>query len=173
MPVDAAGGIEPSSMEFLNYRVVELKLASGLEPSTTPGGIPDDAEWRIGIGLGDVAHYQDDDIYVSYLSAKMALLPSSINKVQTRRYEEDALSAEGTIYGVFRFAANAEIDPALKQNLLLNQTPALLMPFLRAAISGLLALAGYGAVPMPLINMARIAETTPRSIVEVKNTGRY
>ena len=169
MPVDTASGIEPSKMEFLNYRVVELKLESGLEPSTTPRGIPDDSEWRIGIGLGDVAHYIDDDIYVSYVSAKMALLPSSIDKNQVKHDEENILSAEGTIYGIFRIVTNTEIDPALKQKLLLNQTPALLMPFLRAAISGLLALAGYGAVPMPLINMAHMAETTPRRIVELKN----
>lgn len=155
-----------SGMEFLNYRVVDLALRSGTEVSASIRGLPDKTRWRTGIGLGDVIHYRDEDYYVASVSAEMTLLPLGTDDGGDGQDENCILASSGSIYGVFRVSQGAGIDPALRDKLLLNQAPAILMPFLRAAITGMLALAGYGALPLPLINMAALAEDMPRKIVE-------
>lgn len=161
--MDDSGGLIMSDLEFVSYRIVRLSLTSGENVLFSSGPFPEKLDARFGVRLSDVLHSGEDDIYLTPLAAKMEALSTR----EDGEPEELVFAVEAEIAGLFRFVPTCSLGNEMREKLILNQTAAILMPYLRGAMSGAVAAAGYGAMPMPLVNMARMAETTERKVVEM------
>ncbi len=152
----ADGGITLSDMEFISYRIIdsEIKTLSSvgmllLDASSNP---PED--WRMGIGFGTVSCIPQDAIFIVPLSLSMELI--HIESI-LEKTDEPYLSVKATIAGLFRFINNTQLDEEIKERLIRRQAPAILFPYLRAAVSNLILNTGFGCKPIPLVNINAMA----------------
>lgn len=157
MPKNIKGGVTPSSLEFINYRIIQLEFKCGPLLDFSPTGLKDKTKLEIGVGVSDITYKKESDSYLVPLAAEMKAIASSS--------KEQIFSSKSTIVGLFRFIDAEDLDDETRQKIILNQTAAILMPFLRAAISGAIAMAGFGAMPFPLMNMTKLAEQPNRKII--------
>lgn len=162
MATERASGIDKAILEFVNYRIVKLNFECGSVVTVTPAGIPQDSHLNVRTGVSDVMYIAEDDVYVVPVSAELVVMPAG------EEGDDPVFSARADISGIFRFQDGAELTENVRNRLVLNNTVVILMPFLRAAISSVIAMAGFGAIPFPLLNMARIGENSPRKIIKVK-----
>lgn len=156
-------GVKPSELIFLGYRITEVKFSA--PPAIDISGGEDGTPVSVSLGFADVAHNPDSDTYMVPVSARMEIG----NEDAEEEGQPGKLEISGRIMGLFKFADSSEMSKELKTKLILHQTPALLMPFLRGALGGVIGMCGYGAIPLPLLNMVNITKDMERTIVEVSD----
>jgi preprotein translocase subunit SecB len=86
--------------------------------------------------------------YVGGLSTQI-----TINDEESK---EEVLSGEFGISGIF--TADDDIEKSAEENFAKVNLPALLMPYIRAAMTNILSQAGFGTVLFPLINVYELAK---------------
>lgn len=156
------GGVKPSGLIFLGYRITEVKFSA--PPAIDISGGEEGTPVNVSLGFADVAHNPDSDTYMVPVSAKMEIGDAAAPEEEG---QPEKLEVSGRIMGLFKFADSSNVPDDFKRNLILHQTPALLMPFLRGALGGVIGMCGYGAIPLPLLNMVNITKDMERTIVEV------
>jgi preprotein translocase subunit SecB len=83
--------------------------------------------------------------------------------------EEPRFELEMGITGLFQVQGD-DLDDELIDKLVKFQIPAILFPYLRSAMTGFLANAGFPSIFLPLINVNRLAEQSNLKIQEVTET---
>lgn len=160
--MDPKSGLEISPLEFNAYRIVKLKL------DTHGLFIIEEAElwrpsaWRVGVGFANISYYEDTGVYGVPLAATLEFTPE--DEARKKEADQRKLIVEAMIIGLFKFSNPADSKTERGKKLIFERTGIVLLPYLRAAISSALAMAGYGAIPMPLINLTSLLENDERVI---------
>lgn len=158
------GGVKSADLEFLGYRITQVNFSA--PPAIDISGGEDGTPVNVSLGFADVAYNPASHVYMVPVSARMEIGDDASEEQE----KPDKLEISGQIMGLFKFAEPTELADDFKKELILHQTPAILMPFLRGALGGVIAICGYGAIPLPLINMVHITKEMNRKIVEVSET---
>lgn len=160
----ASGSIILSGLEFMSYRVVDMEIKTLPSIGMLFVGINAESGWDFGIGFSDITFEPDEKLYIVPLAVTMRLL--QIDGGEKRPSEEPYLSAQATISGVFRFTEECVMNEELREKMIKQQAPAILLPYLRATMSTMLVSAGFGGVTMPLINIYDMAgKNKPANII--------
>jgi preprotein translocase subunit SecB len=145
------GSIE-SSFQFLSYKVDTFHLSVTRDVrSLAYNGVIEPGQMQLSLGLRNPLHIGADNSYVGGLDVQFSLFFS-------RDFSESNKLAVGSagVSGLFRVAGD-KLPAEAEKNLVKLQIPALLFPFLRAAVSSLLINAGLPGVVIPLVNVHELA----------------
>lgn len=144
-----------SPFQFLSFKIdkFSFNLADDLGLLINKGEIQS-SRWKYILGFRQPQFFIEEKVYVGGLVLDMTL-PGEV-KHETEEVE-NLISLHAEIGGVFR-CENGKLKKELELRLVKNQIPAILMPYLRSAITGFLASAGYGTIILPLININALAE---------------
>jgi preprotein translocase subunit SecB len=160
-----------SAFKFESYKIdsLELKCQKNLELLSFRGFIPEE-EWRFSISLLNPVFFKEKSVYVGGVQLSLAVLSeegkAKVEKGDEPSLEDMVISIKSEITGLFS-AQEGRFEPSIEETLVKVQIPALLLPYLRAAVGGLLANAGFGSVVFPLINIHDLAITAFKD-VEIK-----
>ncbi|GAB6035737.1 hypothetical protein JCM15519_02960 [Fundidesulfovibrio butyratiphilus] len=108
--------------------------------------------WEFMLGFRPPQYLQSRKTYLGGVELKMRVL----NK-KSDNPEEELVKLHAGIVGAFKVDKEG-LTEEQEQSLVKNQIPAILMPFLRAAVMSFLASSGFGSVVLPLINVHEIAK---------------
>ena len=72
-------------------------------------------------------------------------------------------------FGISGLFQPVNLDPEQEEGMVQVNIPAILLPYLRAAITTILSQAGLGTIVFPLINIYEIASKNPSRIIDHTN----
>lgn len=159
----ATGSIE-SPFKFESYKIDTLRLDAKKELRllASNDAVPEQ-EWNVNLRLRHPLFFEEDGVYVGGVEARLFILndegKAELDGDQEISRENFLLTLEAGIAGMFRVQADA-LPKEVEEKLVKIQIPAILLPYLRAAMTSLLANAGYGSVMFPLFNIHALAEKT-------------
>ncbi|MCD6527017.1 MAG: protein-export chaperone SecB [Desulfuromonas sp.] len=149
-----------SSFQLQSYKIDNFRLDSVPNLQMLVSGSPfDDVEWQIQFKLRDPAFFTNDKAYVGGLDLRIRAINcaeegSEVETTEPVESDEPLVSIQAGISGLFRVGGDGDrFDEESEQRLAKLQIPALLFPYLRAAVTSMLANAGFGSVMLPLINL--------------------
>lgn len=162
----ASGSIVLSGLEFMSYRVIDMEIKTLHTIGMLFTEITSKSGWDFKIGFNDITFEPEEGFYIVPVSIKMKLL--QLDDGKKRPSKNPYLSVQATISGVFRFTEECTMDNGLREKMIRQQAPAIVLPYLRATISTMLVSAGFGGVTMPLINVYEMAgKNEPTKIIPV------
>lgn len=152
-----------SDFLFDTYKVdtIHMEMSPLINNLIEADKIPNE-NWEFMVNFRPPRHYAEDNIYVGGLEFSLRLVEDSTAKDAT-----EIVKIDTGIAGIFR--ATAELPKETEERLVKFQIPTILMPYLRATITSLLASAGYGSVILPLINMIKLAEEKSDQLEIIRN----
>lgn len=68
--------------------------------------------------------------------------------------KEQLVKVSGIITGLF--SVEERLDPDKEKTFVVSHAPAIILPYIRSALTNLFASAGYGCVVLPLINLTKM-----------------
>lgn len=145
-----------SAFQFRAFKIDSVVLTMRQDLQTlemTPG---QDTDWAINISIRQPVHFSRGRLYVVGVDCQLNLF----QKAEKERTEDNALiriKIGGA--GSFGQLGTEQLSKELEETIVRAQFPALLFAHLRAAMTNLLASAGFGSVILPLINMNEIAKS--------------
>lgn len=150
-----------SPFKFLNFKIDKFtfSLADDLDLLLSNGQILPE-RWKFKLGFHQPQFFEKEELYVGGLSLDI-ILPGE--QEQEDVSPENLITLHAEISGAFR-CEKGKLAQNIEEKLVKNHIPAILMPYLRSAITGFLASAGYGAVVLPLINMNALAEQDMKNV---------
>jgi preprotein translocase subunit SecB len=167
-----ATGSVKSAFKFESYKIDSLHLESkkDLRLLAVNEAIPSE-DWNIDLRLRRPLFFEAENLYIGGVEARIFTLTSEGKREQEEQEdispENIAVSLEAGIAGMFR-VLDGEFDKKIEETLVKIQIPAILLPYLRATMTSLLANSGYGSVMFPLFNIHTIAgKTLQDTTVEV------
>jgi preprotein translocase subunit SecB len=116
---------------------------------------PENAKLAVRIGNPSKYFINEKIHYLCNVGTKLEILSSE---------NENVLTGEFGITGVFTTDGN--VDKITEEKMVKINMPALLMPYLRAAMTNILSNAGFGTMLFPLVNVYEIAKTQNLSIID-------
>lgn len=155
------GSIE-SDFQFESYKIdkVELNMQHTFGLLELKGNI-DESLWELKISIRDPLFSHSQKKYVGGLDAGLYLiLPEESRK---EGQEDTLLKIEIGIVGIFK-VKDDRFNKEIEEQLVKHSIPAILFPYVRAAMTSLLSNAGFGSVVLPLINIQKLAKDTLRSV---------
>lgn len=138
-----------SEFKFVSYKIDSLNL----EVKRTLGALSKFdfyQDWGYSIAIRKPQFFTVANQYLAGIECTMTYPPTESN-------EEKLVELTATIGGLFE-VEHGRLEKELEDKIIKFQTPTILMPYLRAAMSSLLASAGIGTIIFPLINLHKIAE---------------
>ncbi|MEK7880826.1 MAG: protein-export chaperone SecB, partial [Deltaproteobacteria bacterium] len=126
--------------------------------------------WKTQIGIRQPAFFKSTKQYVGGLDITLNYPNPEIQKtgVATETGQlQDIVKLSIGISGVFT-VEEGRFEKAIEESLVKIQIPALLFPYLRSAITSILAHAGLGSVLFPLINIQELAKNANLMITEME-----
>jgi len=149
-----------SSFSFVNYKIDKAELWTdgtlGFLRRTDPFA-PDEVE--LSVGLRNPGHLPNTNGYVSGLDAMLEITDAGTGRTSFR--------VKMGISGLFEISDVSDLDDPTVERVVKYQFPALLLPYLRGALTSFLANAGFPGVFLPLININKMAQQSGLSIVEL------
>lgn len=141
-----------SPFQFISYKVDKVSLAMRQDVSilASLANLPPNS-WKIQIHLRTPAYIKKQNIYVGGLDVVLSLFPTDM------KAEEPLVKVEAGIVGAF-YVEKGRLSTEVEEHLVFIQIPAILLPYLRSTITGLLANSGFGTVIFPLINIHAYAK---------------
>jgi hypothetical protein len=151
-PAPENSGIS-SGFHFLSYKIdqVDLKVQRSVEMLEANSF---DGEWNVTIALRKPLFYSQRKIYICGLECTMSY-PTPADMV--KKGIPELVSLKAGMAGIFR-AESGRIPPDVETRLVKIQAPYILLPYLRGAMTSLLANSGIGAMIFPLVNLHEIAK---------------
>ena len=134
-----------SGFQFINYKVDSINLKMNNTVGMLASVTNRDEDWKFKYGISQPLYITEDDIYISSTSVT-AFLGDEIRP---------HLKLDTSVSGIFKYFGSdkpKDIDSFVK-----IQMPAILSPYLRSAITYILAMAGFGQVIPPLVNFRQMA----------------
>lgn len=147
---DSTGGVV-SGFQFISYKIDDFTFS--MEKDFSILSLRDriqDSAWKLCISIRTPFFIEERSQYLAGVKCTLILQPDDENE------EYHPVKLEAVISGLF--ATKNEFSPEAEKQLVKTQMPAILMPYLRAAITSFMANAGFGSIMLPLINMNKLAE---------------
>jgi preprotein translocase subunit SecB len=155
-----ADGSIAASFDFLSYKIdkIEVKIGNkvGYLLNNDPI-IPEDI--NLAIKLRNTERFILENGLCKYIGGL-----NTIIDLYEKETKEVMLKGEFGISGVF--VPNSTVDKKLEENFVKINLPAILMPYLRASMTNILASAGFGTVLFPLVNIYELAKSQNLPILE-------
>ena len=149
-----------SSFQFLSYKIDKMSLEIDNKMHNLLKNYCSEDDWAFAVGIRHPVYVVPDRIYIGGIDIEM----------YAGTKESPDVSLRAGIAGAFRVVGE-DIPPAQEEKVAKIQVPALLSPYLRAGISGVLALSGFGSVVLPLFNFNKLAEEQLKD-VEIERVGQ-
>lgn len=150
-------------LEFVGYKIVNIScdvmpiVGLLMENATT-----NNAEWAFGTGFSPITSIAGESpSYVVTFGMKADFVG---NDNLPKNTEKPYISAFGAISGIFRIDVEEKLLPKAEEQLKV-QGPAILAPFLRAAMTSVLSISGFSGIIFPLINVYDLAKKESFEII--------
>lgn len=109
------------------------------------------------------------DVYKYNLADKISYVTGlKIDLEIVSKKDINDVIATGTFVITGLFSTTDELEKGVEEKLLKFQAPAILFPYIRAAISFTITSAGFSTIILPLVNVNAAAQTTELKIIEKK-----
>ena len=107
------------------------------------------------------------DVYTYKVAEKISYVTGlKIDLTIASKQNQDEPIATGSFVITGLFYTTDELDKAIEEKLLKFQAPAILFPYLRAAISFMITSAGFSTIILPLVNVNAAAQSMELKIIE-------
>jgi preprotein translocase subunit SecB len=146
-----------ASFRFINYKIDTVNFQTAKNMGTLLiNSLSGQNQMNFEIGFRQTGKYLLDNAvhYIGGLNTKIQILDSSKTQI---------LNGEFGISGLFR---PVNMDEDAEKNMVRYNIPAILMPYLRSAITTIVSQAGFGTVVLPLLNIYEIAQKKPVEILD-------
>jgi preprotein translocase subunit SecB len=150
-----SGGI--ASFQFITYKIDTINFQVAKNTGTllmNSLAVPSQMDFEIGFRQAGKYLLNNTIHYIGGLNTKIKILNS--NKTQI-------LDGNFGISGLF---LPINMDKEAEEKMVRYNIPAILMPYLRSAITTVVSQAGFGTVVLPLINIYEIATKNPVEIID-------
>lgn len=155
-------GVE-SAFQFLSYKIDTFHLEVTKDTrSLAHNAILDPSQVQMSLSIRSPIHIAADNTYVGGMDIQFSLFYSA-DRAESNKLAE----GKAGISGYFKVAGNA-LSKDAEENLVRLQIPALLLPYLRPAVTSLLLNAGFPGVVFPLINVHALAANAGNKIAIVE-----
>lgn len=131
--------------------------------------------WKSEIILRQPAYFKIDKKYVGGIDMTFTypIKVGSTDESQVTSKEADSRQNKNFVTFIIGIAGlfsveEGRFDKPIEENLIKNQIPAILFPYLRSAITSISAHAGIGTILLPLINIQELAKSANLSILEME-----
>jgi preprotein translocase subunit SecB len=151
-----AGNSGIASFRFLTYKIDTINVMIPKKVSILAASslvVPSQINFEIGFRNAGKYSISDAIVYVGGLNTKIQI---SDTKAQI-------LYGEFGISGLFR---PINMDDEAEKEMVRYNIPAILMPYLRSAITTIITQAGFGTVVLPLLNVYEMAKEKPIEILD-------
>ena len=154
----ASGSIK-AGMQLETYKIDHMKFDVKETLDILASNSHADCSVSFRFSFRDVYKYNFSDkiSYVTGLKIDLSILSKSV--------PEDVI-ATGSFIITGLFSTTDELDRDVEEKLLKFQAPAILFPYLRAAISFTITSAGFSTIILPLVNVNAAAQTTELKIIQ-------
>ncbi|GHU70887.1 hypothetical protein FACS189450_06020 [Spirochaetia bacterium] len=147
-----------ASFQFVSYKIDKtiLKAAPNINTLMLPV-FPSTAQIEISFGIRKVGKY--------FFSEKIHYIGGV--DVTLKIFDKDKhlfLNGEFGIAGLFQ--SSGKIEEQQEKNIALYNIPAILLPYLRSAITTVISQSGFGTFVLPLFNIYEIAKKNPVEIID-------
>lgn len=167
----AVGSIT-SAFSFKGYKVDKFSLEA--KPNLYLLGCMDtvpSSEWKMNISIRKPSYFVKAKAYVGGLDIALVMTvekerENDSDEITSGNENNDnnvLLKVHAGIAGLFS-VENGKFPKETEDKLVKIQIPALLLPYLRGAVTSLLANAGFGSVLLPLFNIHALAEEVMKNI---------
>jgi preprotein translocase subunit SecB len=146
-----ADGSIKASFDFLSYKVdkVNMKLVNQVSYLFTKGPIsPEFIEMSIKLRSTEKYLFSDKVHYIGGLEIQI--------RIKNGAAGETMMEADFGISGIFN--TTDPVDAHIEENFAKINLPAILLPYLRAAMTNILSTAGFGTVLFPLVNVYELSK---------------
>ncbi len=158
------GGIK-SLFQFRSYKVDRLNLDTGRSLELLSWQqVPTELSWQMKLSIRRPLFFTKHSYYVGGVDCKILLLKGESEAEEVEADEQEEITPENAIVrlnigiaGVFE-VGEERFPEEIEKSLVKVQIPMILLPYLRAAASSILANGGFGSVVLPLINIQKVAE---------------
>lgn len=148
-----------SAFKFESYKVdivrLDIQRIMGLIELT---GNIDPSLWNMSLTLREPLYFKKQNKYLGGLDTLLTVMST---EPETEKKTDDKnvplIKVVVGIAGLFS-AVEGSFPKETEDNLVKIQIPVILLPYVRATISSLLANAGFGSVMLPLININELAK---------------
>jgi preprotein translocase subunit SecB len=142
-------GSVDSAFKFVAYKIHHVNLRM---PQVEIGRQPKEGDvWQVKMGIAVPQYHVKQKAYVSAIDCGLYLFEKDPEK-EGLSPEQAIVVLEMGIAGVFEVQPG-RLEKDIEDRLVRAQLPALLFPYIRGAMTSLLANAGFGSVIIPLVNM--------------------
>lgn len=155
-----SSGIE-SSFTLANFKIDQLTVRLKPDITFVAGSLDAGFTWIFNLSVRKPMYFQDSSLYLGGLNVTSYLFPETLPETE-HNADEAIASISASIVGLF--SVSGRLEPETEKNLVKHQIPAILFPYLRAAITGAGAFSGFGKVMLPLINVQKLAEDHLKNI---------
>jgi preprotein translocase subunit SecB len=151
-------GSVDSQFQFLSYKIdtIQMRMDNKIEILMNNNSIsPENINFAI--RLRNPGKYNINNVihYLGGVDIKIDIVLSDKTNI---------LTGEFGIMGVFKMVEEPKKND--EERMVKINMPAILMPYLRAAMTNILSSAGFGTVLFPLINMYELAEKSTIQIID-------
>jgi preprotein translocase subunit SecB len=147
-----------ASFQFVSYKIdnVNLKVAKKVNVLAV-NTISQLNEMEFTIGIRRPCKYllENNIVYVGGINVKVTIYDDKKEKI---------LEGDFGISGLFR--PQSGLDKQGEENMVKINMPAILLPYLRSAITTILSQAGFGTIILPLINIHEIVKSKSVEILD-------
>lgn len=150
------GSLIVSSFQFLSYKIDKMSLEIADNTNVLMKKFDSRDDWSFSVRIRPPLYFVSEKIYIGGLDIC----------VHAGEKESPDVFLHAGIAGVFK-VVGGDIPADREEKVAKNQIPALLSPYLRAGITGVLALSGFSSVVLPLFNFNKLAEDQLKD-VEIK-----
>lgn len=151
-----------ASFQFVSYKIdnITLRVLNDLGVlASGPAACLSEMKFNIVVRNPSKHIYNEAVHYVCGLGANIEITDKNDVQIVHGTFE---------ISGLFR-ADNMDLEK--EQNMVQLNTPAVLMPYLRSAITTVLAQSGFGSVILPLINIYDTMKQNPVKVLDFTKVG--
>lgn len=157
-----------SQFRFVSYKIDTLRFK--VKPSIALielGANFNPGLWEFSVSVRRPLFFKKKSIYLGGLNCAVRLFPQDLS-LEKKEDEKAFVSLDAGIAGIFKVEAD-RFEKSTEDQLVRLQIPTILLPYLRGAVTSLMANAGFGSVVFPLINMHEVVRNTADLEVETKD----
>lgn len=153
-----ASGSVKAGMQLETYKIDHMKFNVKETLGILASNSHTDCSVNFRLAFRDVYKYnlQDKVSYVTGLKIDLTIV--------SKQNQEDVI-ATGSFVITGLFSTTNELEKDIEEKLLKFQAPAILFPYLRAAISFTITSAGFSTIILPLVNVNAAAQSTELKII--------